>query len=320
MRTPTYKVGLALIALGMTALAPAGMATAVSLAEPHQPAETEIPYSYTNIGGVSVSIASAADTVPYGSSVRISGKLSPGVGGERLFLERNSRGSWARVASVTTDEEGNYGVKVRLRRSTRLRVRSESFGIAADRTVNVLASVKRIRKALSAWVGRRVHVSGRVRPATEGRRISLDMKRDDRWVKVDGGRTGKNGRFKLSWVAQKQGSERLRLRVKGDENAVGFSKALRVSVFAPANASYFGPGFFGSRTACGKTMTRESVLVAHRTLACGTKIKFYYRGRVVTAKVQDRGPFHSDRIFDLSQGLKDRLGFGSTGTVGYMVL
>ncbi len=109
------------------------------------------------------------------------------------------------------------------------------------------------------------------------------------------------------------------MRIHGDRSAVESTQSLRLNVFALANASYYGPGFIGSRTACGQTMTSSSVHVAHRTLPCGTRLKFYLGGKVVDAVVKDRGPYVYGRLFDLSVGLKNRLGFGSTGVVGYLV-
>ena len=46
-------------------------------------------------------------------------------------------------------------------------------------------------------------------------------------------------------------------------------------------ATWYGPGFFGERTACGKTLRRKTIGVAHRTLPCGTKVTLKYRGRYV---------------------------------------
>jgi rare lipoprotein A (peptidoglycan hydrolase) len=44
-------------------------------------------------------------------------------------------------------------------------------------------------------------------------------------------------------------------------------------------------------------------------------VTFRYRGRTVTARVIDRGPYAAGREWDLTSALKAKLGFGSTGTV-----
>jgi rare lipoprotein A (peptidoglycan hydrolase) len=55
--------------------------------------------------------------------------------------------------------------------------------------------------------------------------------------------------------------------------------------------------------------------VANKTLPCGTKVTFRYRGRMATARVIDRGPYAAGREWDLTAALKAKLRFGSTGTV-----
>jgi hypothetical protein len=83
------------------------------------------------------------------------------------------------------------------------------------------------------------------------------------------------------------------------------------------NVSWYGPGFYGKRTACGLAYTRTIVGVAHRTLPCGTKVTFRNpaNGRTVTAAVIDRGPYVSGRQWDLSAGLCAALGHCYTGSL-----
>jgi hypothetical protein len=77
------------------------------------------------------------------------------------------------------------------------------------------------------------------------------------------------------------------------------------------------PRFYGKRTACGLAYTQTIVGVAHRSLACGTKIAFRNpaNGRVVVARVIDRGPYVSGRQWDLSAGLCKALGHCYTGSL-----
>ena len=56
-------------------------------------------------------------------------------------------------------------------------------------------------------------------------------------------------------------------------------------------ASWYGPGFFGNKTACGQTLKTDTIGVAHRSLPCGTKVVLGYKGKWVRARVIDRGPF-----------------------------
>ena len=83
------------------------------------------------------------------------------------------------------------------------------------------------------------------------------------------------------------------------------------------DVSWYGPGFYGNRTACGYALTRELLGVAHRTLPCGTKVTFRNpdNGRTITVPVVDRGPYVSGRQWDLTGGLCVALDHCYTGTI-----
>jgi Lytic transglycolase len=69
-------------------------------------------------------------------------------------------------------------------------------------------------------------------------------------------------------------------------------------------ASWYGPGFYGNKTACGQVYTPEIIGVAHRTLRCGTMLVLEYRGRTMTVPVIDRGPYIAGRTLDLSNATR----------------
>lgn len=73
-------------------------------------------------------------------------------------------------------------------------------------------------------------------------------------------------------------------------------------------ASWYGPGFFGNRTACGNVYTPELLGVAHLTLPCGTTVTLTYGSRSVTVAVIDRGPYVAGRDLDLSSATRLALG------------
>jgi rare lipoprotein A (peptidoglycan hydrolase) len=79
-------------------------------------------------------------------------------------------------------------------------------------------------------------------------------------------------------------------------------------------ATWYGPGFYGNRTACGKTLKKTTIGVAHKKLPCGTRVTFAYMGRWVRAKVIDRGPYNGDYKWDLTRKTAKRLGFLSSPT------
>jgi hypothetical protein len=85
------------------------------------------------------------------------------------------------------------------------------------------------------------------------------------------------------------------------------------------DVSWYGPGFYGNRTACGYAMTSSLRGVAHRTLPCGTLVTFRNpaNGRTITVPVVDRGPYVSGRQWDLTAGTCLALGHCYTGSIGW---
>jgi rare lipoprotein A (peptidoglycan hydrolase) len=83
------------------------------------------------------------------------------------------------------------------------------------------------------------------------------------------------------------------------------------------NVSWYGPNFYGKRTACGLAMTRELIGVAHRTLACGTMVTFRNpaNGRTIALPVVDRGPYVYGRQWDLTGGACLALNHCYTGSL-----
>jgi rare lipoprotein A (peptidoglycan hydrolase) len=77
-------------------------------------------------------------------------------------------------------------------------------------------------------------------------------------------------------------------------------------------ATWFGPGFYGKKTACGQTLTPSVVGVANRTLPCGTLVKVGYHDRTATIPVLDRGPYSHIASWDLTAGAARALGISDT--------
>lgn len=88
-----------------------------------------------------------------------------------------------------------------------------------------------------------------------------------------------------------------------------------VGLWQSAFVSWYGPGLYGNTMAGGGTLTPDSMVVAHRSMAFGTRIEFEYQGRTCVAVVQDRGPYVGGRMFDLGPGTARALGFSGVGTV-----
>ena len=87
------------------------------------------------------------------------------------------------------------------------------------------------------------------------------------------------------------------------------------------NVSWYGPGFYGHRTACGYAYTKTIMGVAHKTLPCGTLVTFKNpkNGRIATVPVIDRGPYVAGRQWDLSGGLCVYLDHCYTGSIYYKI-
>ncbi len=86
-----------------------------------------------------------------------------------------------------------------------------------------------------------------------------------------------------------------------------------------AGATWYGPGFYGSRTACGQVLRLDTIGVAHRNLPCGTTVKFVYQGQAIVTQVIDRGPFSRGNSWDLTNGAREALDFEGSGKIGYAV-
>jgi rare lipoprotein A (peptidoglycan hydrolase) len=96
------------------------------------------------------------------------------------------------------------------------------------------------------------------------------------------------------------------------------SRALRASM-SKAGATWYGPGFYGNRTACGKLLRRSTIGVANRSLPCGSKVTFAYHGRSIVAPVIDRGPYARGFRFDLTGATANALRFTYSDTVRFAV-
>lgn len=92
--------------------------------------------------------------------------------------------------------------------------------------------------------------------------------------------------------------------------------ALDITVYRPAVATFYGPGFWGRRTACGERLRRSTLGVASRSLPCGASVSVLYRGRSITVPVIDRGPYAHGVGWDLTEATAQALGMTGTATIG----
>ncbi|MCP5176195.1 MAG: septal ring lytic transglycosylase RlpA family protein [Moraxellaceae bacterium] len=81
-------------------------------------------------------------------------------------------------------------------------------------------------------------------------------------------------------------------------------------------ASWYGKDFHGRKTASGEEYDMHELTAAHKTLPipCYARVTNQENGKSVIVKINDRGPFHSSRILDVSKGAAAKLGMLKTGT------
>jgi len=266
----------------------------------------------------SVTIAGAAktSTVDYGRKVRISGTVEPRTSGAPVALEHRPRGGrFQQVARTRTVVGGFYRFTPVARSSGFYRAVTQEAAASAARRVTVAGKLK-ARATRHVLYGRPFRARGTLLPRSRGRTVALQLRTRAGWRTVDRSRTRRGGRFNTSWRPSSAGRYRLRIRADGDLLSAATAKRLGpLNAYRPGHASYYGPGLYGNQLACGGTLTPSTLGVAHKSLPCGTRVTFRYRGRAVRVPVVDRGPFVAGREWDLTSATRERLGFGSTGTV-----
>jgi rare lipoprotein A len=86
-------------------------------------------------------------------------------------------------------------------------------------------------------------------------------------------------------------------------------------------ASWYGAKFHGHETSNGEIYNLYLASAAHKTLPipCYARVTNLGNGKSVIVRVNDRGPFHSDRVIDLSYGAAVKLGYMEQGTAQVQV-
>lgn len=81
-------------------------------------------------------------------------------------------------------------------------------------------------------------------------------------------------------------------------------------------ASWYGPGFAGRRTANGEIFDPSQLTAAHKELPFNTLVRVHNldNGSSVVVRINDRGPFISGRIIDLSRAGAEAIGMVGSGT------
>jgi rare lipoprotein A (peptidoglycan hydrolase) len=86
----------------------------------------------------------------------------------------------------------------------------------------------------------------------------------------------------------------------------------RAADYSAVMATWYGPGLYGNRMACGGRLTHRTLGVAHRRLPCGTRVALRYRGHIIVVPVVDRGPYSRGVDYDLTAATARKLGMTQT--------
>ncbi|GAB7551021.1 hypothetical protein NRB_05170 [Novosphingobium sp. 11B] len=91
---------------------------------------------------------------------------------------------------------------------------------------------------------------------------------------------------------------------------------IQVTPIAGGIASFYGRHLKGARTASGERYAPDGLTAAHRTLPFGTQVQVTNpaNGEMVVVTINDRGPFHGNRVIDLSDAAADELGITRMGS------
>lgn len=174
----------------------------------------------------------------------------------------------------------------------------------------------------AALLGKKVRFRGTVDAKLAGRKAVVQQfdPATETWAKQAKATVKPNGTFVARWKPKRIGQFRTRALIGGSARAAAASPELTLTVFRGALATWYGPGFYGNKTACGIELTETLVGVAHRTLPCGTIVAIHYGSTTILAPVVDRGPFGGQAKWDLTKGAADLLGFTQTDRIGAMTV
>jgi rare lipoprotein A len=184
----------------------------------------------------------------------------------------------------------------------------------------VTADGSRLSAPLGGLLGGTLRFDGRLTSSRPGDTVVV-QRLDARagWVTAATTTVGADGGFTVAWVADHAGRTTVRVLHDAESDSAQAAAAFPtrdVTVYRPAVATWYGPGFYGHTTACGLELTPELVGVAHRSLPCGTNVAVRYGSRTLVLPVVDRGPFGSEARWDLTEAAAQQLGVTHTDRIG----
>jgi rare lipoprotein A len=208
---------------------------------------------------------------------------------------------------------------------------SKSTDVVGSGNVTVSATGNGITVSTraSAMLRRGLHFSGSVPSSNAGSIVEIERNGREtgwKWAPTAHGTAASNGSFSAFWPANHIGRFQIRAVIEGrggtSARASAPSSPVTVIVYRPSIATWYGPGSWGSKTACGVTLRKTTIGVANRTLPCGMPVAVYYHGKTMTVPVIDRGPYANHADWDLTAAAAKDLGMYAAGvaTIGAVSL
>jgi len=200
-------------------------------------------------------------------------------------------------------------------------------GEAASGTVTASGNGISITSRAFAMLRQQLRFTGTVPATAAGQVIELQRRGSQTgwaWANTAHATAGGGGSFTIVWYTNHIGRFQFRavIGLASAARAGSASPSVTAIVYRPSIASWYGPGMFGTVTACGVKLRKGTLGVANRTLPCGTEVAFYFQGRTLIVPVIDRGPYANNADWDLTEATANKLGFADVGvgTVGAVPL
>lgn len=171
-----------------------------------------------------------------------------------------------------------------------------------------------------AFAGRKAVVNGHIDNFSGNVSVTARRGKKGDYLPVGTTTADASGDFSIEWTPPKSGLYSFRIAPVGEVSTASSSTQGSLAVYRRQKATWYGPGFYGNRTACGIKLTKRTLGVAHKTLPCGTRVEFFLRGKRITVPVIDRGPYANGATWDLTLKSMRQLGSSSTEVLGALPL
>ncbi len=188
---------------------------------------------------------------------------------------------------------------------------------SGDITVSTTGSGITLRTRASAVLRRSLSFTG---TAPAGKTIEIERSGHQtnwQWAPTVNATAGPDGSFTATWQTNHIGRFAVRAVITSADsaNSASVTPSLTTTVYRPSKASWYGPGMYGTKTACGTTLTKSTIGLANKTLPCGMGVAIYFHGRTLTVPVIDHGPYVAGRDWDLTAATAQVLGIEGVATI-----